>query len=371
VPFDAVTGPAYVQVINPPFIGFTATGNDPDGGFFMTAPEAAPGGSSLRFFGTGSGDVDRVKIPLGPQSPGLPVDVGGDFTVEFWMKTAAGNQTASCSTTSGTTPIGDGWINGNVIIDRDVFGAGDDGDYGISLYGTGGRIAFGVARGAAGATICGSLPSATASGITWRRRAIPPAGALRLFIDGQADGPAVSGATGEVGYRNGRATAHPNSDPFLVLGAEKHDVGLAFHGWIDELRISHVVRYSGAFTPPGGPFNTDANTAALYHFDEDNGNTVVDSRWRAGARATACAGPAAARRARSGRRTRRSSPGTPSIALQVLGSVSRPTSITSCGDNRLFITEQSGAIRIWDGTQILATPFLTISPSCRAASAGC
>jgi len=46
----------------------------------------------------------------------------------------------------------------------------------------------------------------------------------------------------------------------------------------------------------------------------------------------------------------------------VLGSVSGPTSITSCGDNRLFITEQSGAIRIWDGTQILTTPFLTVSP---------
>src|SRR6185369_4168654 len=130
---------------------------------------------------------DRVKIPLGPQSPGLPVDVGGDFTVEFWLKTAAGNQTASCSTTSGTTPIGDGWINGNVIIDRDVFGAGDDGDYGISLYGTGGRIAFGVARGAAGATICGSLPVGDG---TWHHVAATrntASGALRLFIDGQAD----------------------------------------------------------------------------------------------------------------------------------------------------------------------------------------
>ena len=47
------------------------------------------GGSSLRFFGTGSGDIDRVKIQL--DAPARPVDVGGDFTLEFWMKTASGN----------------------------------------------------------------------------------------------------------------------------------------------------------------------------------------------------------------------------------------------------------------------------------------
>jgi hypothetical protein len=162
-------------------------------------------------------------------------------------------------------------------------------------------------------------------------------GALRLFIDGQADGPAVSGATGEVGYRNGRATAHPNSDPFLVLGAEKHDVGLAFHGWIDELRISHVVRYSGAFTPPGAPFNTDANTAALYHFDEDNAGHGRRLGFASGGQQRRTPGGSSAQSAVV--------TGTPFASgtvdrAAVLGSVGRPTSITSCGDNRLFITEQ-------------------------------
>jgi hypothetical protein len=38
VPANAATGPSYVQVINPPYIGFTSTGGDPDGAFFMTAP---------------------------------------------------------------------------------------------------------------------------------------------------------------------------------------------------------------------------------------------------------------------------------------------------------------------------------------------
>jgi len=34
-PATAVPGPAYVQVINPPYIGFTSSGNDPNGGFTL------------------------------------------------------------------------------------------------------------------------------------------------------------------------------------------------------------------------------------------------------------------------------------------------------------------------------------------------
>jgi hypothetical protein len=37
-PANAAPGSAYVQVINPPYIGFTSTGNDPDGGFTLVAP---------------------------------------------------------------------------------------------------------------------------------------------------------------------------------------------------------------------------------------------------------------------------------------------------------------------------------------------
>jgi len=37
-PANAVTGPAYVQVLNPPYIPFSSTGGDPDGGFTLTAP---------------------------------------------------------------------------------------------------------------------------------------------------------------------------------------------------------------------------------------------------------------------------------------------------------------------------------------------
>ena len=38
VPAAAVSGPSYVQVLNPPFVPFSSSGNDPDGAFLLTAP---------------------------------------------------------------------------------------------------------------------------------------------------------------------------------------------------------------------------------------------------------------------------------------------------------------------------------------------
>ena len=52
------------------------------------------------------------------------------------------------------------------------------------------------------------------------------------------------------------------------------------------------------------------------------------------------------------------------VSLQALvTNLDDPTSIANAGDGtgRLFITEQDGRILIYDGTQILATPFLTIT----------
>ena len=45
---------------------------------------------------------------------------------------------------------------------------------------------------------------------------------------------------------------------------------------------------------------------------------------------------------------------------QVTTGLARPVSITHAGDNRLFITEQSGRIMIYDGTRLLPEPFLDI-----------
>ncbi len=233
------------------------------------SPGRAQGDFSLRFYGTGRDGVDRVIIPL--DAPPRPVDVSGDFTIEFWLKALPGENAApSCF------PSEDNWIYGNVVIDRDVYFAGDYGDYGISL--ADGRVTFGVNNGAQATTLCGS---ADVTDGRWHHIAVTRSaadGALAIFVNGQLDAQG-SGPTGDVSYRDGRTTQYP-ADPFLVIGAEKHDAGPeypSFRGWIDEVRISRIVRYRDSFAPPAAPFISDVDTVALYHFDEGSGTMVYDT----------------------------------------------------------------------------------------------
>jgi glucose/arabinose dehydrogenase len=52
----------------------------------------------------------------------------------------------------------------------------------------------------------------------------------------------------------------------------------------------------------------------------------------------------------------------PALSLEpVAGGLDRPLAVTNAGDGRLFITEQSGRIRIFDGKTLLPQPFLDIS----------
>jgi hypothetical protein len=103
--------------------------------------QALAQGTSLRFFGHGVGDIDRVKIviddPLQAADPGPPVDVGAtDFTIELFVRgSSADNQAASIS----CGPNYD-WIYGNILLDRDRFNQGRA--FGLSF--GAGLVAFGV-----------------------------------------------------------------------------------------------------------------------------------------------------------------------------------------------------------------------------------
>jgi hypothetical protein len=243
-------------------------------------------GFSLRFFGHGvaAPDQDRVKIRVDDpanSNPGPPADVGAtDFTLEFWMRAQAENNTA------GTVSCGANvnWIYGNIIVDRDRYN--QDRKFGLSI--AGGRLVFGVSgNGTGDRTICGS---SNVLDDTWHHVAIQRRrsdGQMSLYVDGVqqavADGP-----DGDISYPDNGVPCSSccggsncnHSDPFLVLGAEKHDAGPeypSYNGWMDELRISNVLRYSANFIRPNAPFTSDANTVALYHFDEGSGITITDS----------------------------------------------------------------------------------------------
>ena len=228
-------------------------------------------GASLRFRGNGSNDIDRVKI----RAENKPVNVGSNFTIEFWMKaTLAENPSGPIS------PGGDNWINGNIIVDRDIFGSPDYGDFGISM--ANGRIAFGANDGSTGYTIYGS--SNVADGAWHHVAAVrQTSGVLRVFVDGRLDASSASGPTGNLQYRNGRSLSEPQwtNEPFIVIAAEKHDYDPSsypsFSGWIDELRISSAALYTNHFPPPTEPFHAGPACVGLYHFDEGSGDTIADA----------------------------------------------------------------------------------------------
>lgn len=62
-----------------------------------------------------------------------------------------------------------------------------------------------------------------------------------------------------------------SSSPFL-LGINSD---YTFDGYVEEIRLSGNVRYTGASnTIPAGPFTNDSDTRALWHFDETPGSTT-------------------------------------------------------------------------------------------------
>lgn len=251
------------------------------------APAAAGANGALRFSGTGSGDVDRVKIliddPDGKRA--FSADVGAtDTTMEVWLRTRPGDNTSGPAACGET----DAWINGNVVLDRDRYNQGRK--FGMSV--AGGRIVYGL-TGEDGTAV--SLCSTSrVDDDRWHHVAVTRSastGEIVLFVDGVREAE-VAGPPGDVSYPDGAVPESEcggqpctGSDPYFVIGAEKHDAGPQFpsyRGLVDELRLSTTLRYTGDFTPPRARFSSDPDTAALYHFDEGTGTVLIDSAGTAG-----------------------------------------------------------------------------------------
>jgi PKD repeat protein len=249
-------------------------------------PAVAQGNSALLFTGAGRDDVDRVKIPLDDPS-GARTEFGAnvgatDMTVELWMRAEPGAN-AQPAVECGDTV---NWIFGNILLDRDRWGPGRS--FGLSV--AGGVVVLGVTGLPEGdsVTLCGRTP---VDDDRWHHVAMTRSvgsGALALYVDGKLEASRDSGPAGDLSYPRG-AKPMANcpgklpctlSDPYLVIGAEKHDVGSdspAFRGQVDELRLSTTIRYPGPFDPPSTRFSPDTATAALYHFDEPGGPIVRDA----------------------------------------------------------------------------------------------
>jgi hypothetical protein len=309
---------------------------------------AGAGSYSMRFHGNGvnAPGLDRVRIAIDDPAnslPGPPADIGEtDFTIEFWMKgRAADNPAAAVSCGANQN-----WIYGNIIIDRDRYN--QDRKFGVSI--AGGRLVFGVTGSGGGdRTICGtsSVVDDRWHHVSVQRRRSD--GWMWLHVDGrleaQADGP-----DGDISYPDngvpGNFCGGPciGSDPYLVLGAEKHDAGASFpsySGWMDELRLSTVLRYASDFTVSQQPYIADAQTAALFHFDEGAGDVVGDS---------APGGASAGMRRYGG------SPAGPEWSTETPFGGSSPTA--TCDVN------QDGAVNVLD-VQLMVNMILGVTPCVR------
>jgi hypothetical protein len=259
--------------------GSNSDGGDGDGIQFIdggtdgipNVGDAPPGGSpgSLRFFNSHTTNADRVEIRI---DPNVPADIGaGSFTIDFWFRVAgAGTQPpATCQTGR------DGWKSGMIILDRDRMADGPNGEFGLSVFANG--VAFGLSQGTSGIGICGSTALTTG----WHHVAVTrDAGtrAVTLYLDGVMNGTAT-GPAGDVSFQNGSTGAA--KDPFLVIGANKFEQAnlVDLNGFVDELRISTVVRYTADFMPETQAYaSADADTAALYHFNDAGGTVLGDER---------------------------------------------------------------------------------------------
>ena len=262
--------------------------------FASEALRAADPGSAvaLRFYGTGvgpPGQQDRVRIPIdddfaGPDAS-APCDVGAaGFTIDFWLRgRLADNATAN---SGGDNEFFDNrWIDGNIIVDRDIWG-GSERDWGVSI--AGGLVRFGLGRGDSGGEIDNTVEGNVAVlDNAWHHVACVrdfAAGQISIYVDGVLDFAGSANINqADLSYPNaGAPGAQTAWGPFIVLAAEKHDAGAAypsFNGYFDEFRV-----WSGALsgTQIAAVFDRviPANTAALvgyYRFEEGLGTTIADS----------------------------------------------------------------------------------------------
>ncbi len=335
---------------------------------------------ALRFYGTGTAQQDRVRIPIDDNAPGAdasaPCDVGaGSFTVECWLR---GNLADNGSGNSG----GDGdyqdfrWINGNIIVDRDIFGASSR-DWGISI--AGGLVQFGTGRADANPldgenTIEGNVIVLDGN---WHHVACvrdAATGGKRIYIDGILDfESAANRSRDDISYPNGGDPAPVTPwGPYIVLAAEKHDAGSSypsFNGFMDELRIWSVPRTQAdllatynrvaAYNAPG--------LVGYYRFEEGSGTTINDSSATGSPDGLLIAGAAGngewVSYSSNSENTApiTSGPLPPGFVRSTVATgLNEPTVLEFTPDGRLLVAERDGTIRIVQGGALLPAPLIDI-----------
>ena len=98
----------------------------------------------------------------------------------------------------------------------------------------------------------------------WYHVAVSRSGTdTKMFIDGT-----------QVGSTYTDSTTYLSSN--LYIGGDSFSNTSQYAGWIDELRISKIARYTANFTAPTAPFTNDENTVLLLHMDGTDAITYFE-----------------------------------------------------------------------------------------------
>lgn len=202
----------------------TAVGNTQ-----ISTAQSRFGGSSVYFDGNG----DYLYADSFPTAP-----IVGDYTIEFWFRLSATNRE-------------------QYFINNRWNGSYTTGDFTIW------RSPFnGFIFGMAGSTQINY--SVTVNTSNWYHlAAVRSSGVCKLYIDGTA-------ASGTMSNTNNLFATNQK----LIMGVNSNTGSDWAFGYMDEIRISNIARYTSNFTPSSSAFVNDANTLLLLHMDGTNGSTT-------------------------------------------------------------------------------------------------
>lgn len=222
-------------------ITFTAFGNAQ-----ISTAQSKFGGSSLVLDGSG----DYISAPYETAIGKWNQATG--FTLEYWIRL---NSLSGTSYPDGGThefPSSYGNHNPTNNVNYWSFGPVDNGNV-VFFYYTGGKVTT-------------QTTGITLSTNTWYHLAFVYDGgtnSYKIFVNGvQRASASVSG------------TPQFNSGIPVVFGAAGQ-VTQYLNGYIDEVRVSNIPRYTANFTPQTAAFVNDANTELLLHMDGANGSTTI------------------------------------------------------------------------------------------------
>lgn len=224
-----------MQASSTPRTAITTVANPASGGVTVSTAQFVFGNASMLCNNNGGLDCTNTgALTFGT----------GDLTMEFRMRTIAKSVGFPCMLCNSrqTTYTTNAWSFGDRWDDNPT------------------KLAFAPFNFSGTARLL--VSTSTINNNTWYAVAVTRQGSTwRMFINGNLEATNTWAGSLDGGSNN-----------LITVG--RADAGTTtYNGYIDELRISNIARYTANYTPATQPFTNDANTRMLLHCDGINGST--------------------------------------------------------------------------------------------------